>query len=353
MTILSPKSKNRAVYGGQEWLPADLFAYFQEHGKFPFPLAGGATNSLTDRTDAGALIPEDASAEIIKNIYERSAVLQLARKRPNMSRGQQRIPVLDTIPQAFFVNGDTGLKQTTESAWTNVYLNAEEVAVIVPVPENVIADTDYDLVQEMMPDIVTAFDVAISQAIVFGTNKPASWPTSIRAGAVAASNNVALGTGADIYDDILGEGGVFGKVEADGYAVTGSIAATGMKAKLRGLRDSNGQPIFMTAVQDRTRYELDGTPIFFPNNGEFDATSTWLVSGDWQQLLYAIRSDITMKLATEGVITDNAKNIIYNLFQQDMVAYRFTMRMAFALPNPVNRINSNSSTRYPFAVLTT
>jgi HK97 family phage major capsid protein len=312
-----------------------------------------ATNSLTDRTDAGALIPEDASSEIIKNIYERSAVLQLARRRPNMTRAQQRIPVLDTLPIAYFVNGDTGLKQTTDAAWTNVYLNAEEVAVIVPVPENVIADTDYDLVAELMPDIVTAFDVAISQAIVFGTNKPASWPTSIRAGAAAASNNVALGTGADIYDDILGENGTFGKVEADGFQVTGSIAATNMKAKLRGLRDANGQPIFMSNLQDRSRYELDGTPIYFPNNGEFDATSTYMVSGDWSQLIYAIRQDMNMKLATEGVITDNAKNIIYNLFQQDMVAYRFTMRMAFALPNPTNRINPTAGTRYPFSALTT
>ena len=36
--------------------------------------------------------------------------------------------------------------------------------------------------------------------------------------------------------------------------------------------------------------------------------------------------------------------------QQDMVALRFTMRLGFALPNPVNRVGGQNA--YPFAVIT-
>lgn len=303
------------------------------------------------RTDAGALIPEDAAREIIKGATEQSTVLRLGRQRPNMTRAQQRIPVLQTFPKAYFVNGDTGLKRTTNAAWGNVYLNVEEIAVIVPVPENVIADTDYDLVTELMPDIQAAFGEAIDAAVVFDVDKPASWPTAILPGAVAAGHTITHGSGADIYDEILGENGVFAKVEEDGYGVTGSIAAVKMQSMLRGLRDSAGNPLFLQSMQSTAPFTLYGTPIYFPQNGSFDEAEALQISGDWSQLVYAFRQDITMKLATESVITDAAGNVLLNLFQQDSVAYRFVMRLAFALPNPRNRLNENDSTRYPFAAL--
>lgn len=310
-------------------------------------------NSLIDRTDASALIPEDAARDIIQAVTETSAVMRLARRRPNMTRKQQRLPVKSTLPTAYFVTGDTGLKQTTEMAWDNVYLNAEELAVIVPMPESVLDDSDYDIAAQIKPDLVEAMGIAIDAAVLFGTNKPSTWPTAIRTAAVSAGNNVALGTGADLFDDVLGESGVFGKVEADGYRVNGDVAALSMMAKLRGLRDSNGVPIFMNDMKDASDYRLAGTPILFPMNGGFDTSATYMVSGDWDQLIYSIRQDITYSVADQAVITDNAGNIVYNLFQQDMVAIRAVMRIAFAVPNPINRINTSSSTRYPFGVLTT
>jgi len=52
-----------------------------------------------------------------------------------------------------------------------------------------------------------------------------------------------------------------------------------------------------------------------------------------------------------AVIDDGAGNILFNLAQQDMVALRVVMRLGWALPNPVNRVNPNAATRYPFAIL--
>src|SRR3972149_3889688 len=132
-------------------------------------------NSLTSRTDTGALIPEDVSREIIKGTTERSMALQLFRHH-TMSRAQQRIPVLSVLPYAYWVQGDTGLKQTSEVNWTNKYLDAEELAVIVPIPEKVLDDVDYDLWAEIKPLLEEAIAMALDDAIFFGTNKPASWP---------------------------------------------------------------------------------------------------------------------------------------------------------------------------------
>ena len=76
-----------------------------------------------------------------------------------------------------------------------------------------------------------------------------------------------------------------------------------------------------------------------------------MFSGDWSQLVFSIRQDITYKILDQAVIQDGAGNIVFNLAQQDMVALRCVMRCGWALPNPTNRVNTNDSTRYPFAVL--
>lgn len=309
-------------------------------------------DSQITRSDATALIPEEVSREIISGIPEYSAIMQLATKAPNMSRAQRRVPVLSALPTAYFVDGDTGLKQTSEAAWTNKYFNAEELAVIIPISEAVLDDQDYDIWNEIKPRIMEAMGVAFDAAVMFGTNAPATWPTNLLTAATAAGNVVALGTGVDLYDDLLGENGVISTVEADGYMATGHIAAMSMRGKYRGLRDADGQPLFKTSMSNSTMYELDGSPIFFPRNGAINAASALQFSGDFKQLVYAMRQDITYKVLDQAVIQDNAGAIVYNLAQQDMVALRAVIRLAWQIPNPVNRVNGTEATRYPIGVLT-
>jgi hypothetical protein len=64
-----------------------------------------------------------------------------------------------------------------------------------------------------------------------------------------------------------------------------------------------------------------------------------------------VRQDMTYKLITEGVITDNTGAIQYNLPQQDMVALRLVFRAGYAVSNPINYQQGTEANRYPFAVL--
>jgi HK97 family phage major capsid protein len=308
--------------------------------------------SSIDRSGTEALIPTEVSNEIITAVPNSSTFMRLATRLPNMSRHQRNLPVLSSLPVAYFVNGDTGLKQTTKVDWTNVSIVAEELAVIVPIPEAVIDDTSYDIWAQIKPLLLEAFGIAIDQACFYSTNKPSTWPVGIALAAIAAGNRVAFGTYADLYDDLLGEGGVLSLVEADGFVVNGHVGATTMRSKLRGVRDADGNPIFKSSMQEKTNFMLDGSDILFPENGAIDAAQSLLISGDWKKAVYSIRQDITYKMLSEAVIQDASGNIIYNLAQQDMVALRAVMRLGWQLPNPINRMNSTAATRYPFAVLT-
>ena len=309
-------------------------------------------NNIINRTGATALIPDQVSREIIQEVPRESVFLRRAQRMPNMTRKQLKIPVMTGSAEAFFVSGDTGLKQTTGMTWDNVYITAEELAAFVVIPEAVLDDADYDIWAEVRPRLVEAFGKKIDQAAFFGLNKPDSWPQGIVPAAIAAGNYSGITT-AGLYQNINGEGGVIAKVEEQGIPVTGYVGALPLRAKLRGAVDSNGQPIFRTAYANGAAgsmvYELNGIGVDFPENGAWDASQALLLAGDFRYARYAIRQDITYKLITEGVISDDTGSVQINLAQQDCVALRCVMRLGWALPKAVHPVSGMNY--YPFSVL--
>lgn len=316
------------------------------------------------RVGVDALMPEEYQRDIIESVPEQSAVMRYAYKAPDMARAQRRIPCLSALPIAYFsnpgpssVDEDEQWKRLTQLMWENKHIDAEEINCIIAIPQAVLDDADYDIWGQSRPKIIEAFGIVFDRAVFYGTNAPQVWPDPIVTAAIAHGNFVTLGSvGADVYDDIMSEGGLIEKIEEDGFMVDGYIAAIKMRSKLRGLRDSNRQPIFKALVkegmQGSSNYQLDGEPCWFPRNGAIDHTKSMLIAGEWKQLMYAIRKDITWKILTEAVVQDpSTKEILYNLAQQNMVGLRCSMRLGWQVPNPITRLNEDEETRYPFAVL--
>ncbi|MGH3881950.1 MAG: phage major capsid protein [Pseudonocardiaceae bacterium] len=307
---------------------------------------------MTSRTDVESLIPEEVSRIMLGKETRGSAVLDLFRRIP-VSRAQVRFPVLSALPTAYWVTGDTGLKQTTEMAWANKFMNIEELAVIMPVPENVIADMEMDIWDSAQPLLTEAFHRALDSAVFFGTNAPASFPTNIQAAIIAASNNVIEGTAA-------AAGGYFGdidkiieKVEDDGFDVTGWVASRSARGKLRAARNADGVRLDEGRVTGDFS-QLDGSPISYPMRGLFPLTSgtARIFAGDFgNEFIVGVREDITIKILTEAVIQDNTGAIVFNLAQQDMVGLRLKARFGWQVANTINDDNSNAATRYPAAAL--
>lgn len=308
-------------------------------------------NNSTDATDVGKLIPEGQATEILKNIPQQSAALSLFRRVP-LSTRTSRQPVLSALPVAYWVSGDTGLKQTTEMAWTDVVMTVEEMAVIMPVPINVIDDMSFDIWTEARPLIEEAMGRTLDSAVFFGVNKPASWPAAVGPGAITAGNITlwnAAATGpakVDLIDDLMST------VENDGFDVNGFVTYRGFRGELRKLRDTTG-----TKLLDIASNEYEGAQIQYAMDGLWpDVTALNAIrmfAGDFTKGVIGVRKDITYEVFREGVITDNGTPpaIIFNLMQQDMVAMRVTFRVAWQVANPISYANTNAGTRYPFGVL--
>lgn len=304
-------------------------------------------NEIINRTGAATLIPTQYSNEIMQDAVEESAVLRMARRLPNMTSSMLSMPVLNSLPHAYFVNGDTGLKQTTKIDWTNKTITAEEIAVIVPVPDAVLADSQFDIWGQVRPLVRQAFGQVIDAAILHGTNKPSSWPSGIVTEATSKGNVVSASDNG--YADIMGVDGLIAKVEEDGFMVNGYMGSLKSRAVLRGITDDHGQPLFRNGMTGGTTYQLDGQRIEFPRNGSMTNDGPLLIAGDWDKLVYAIRQDLTVTKTNTGVITDADGKVVYNLYQQDMTALRFVMRLGWALPSAVNAMGITDG--YPFAVL--
>lgn len=297
-----------------------------------------------DRDDVSALIPEDAAKDIIKAVPQASSVLSLPSvRRKTMSRKQQRLPIVDFLPDAYWVS-EGGTKQQTKAGWTNLFVNAEELAVIVTIDDVLLDDSDFDIWGEIKPTLVESIGQKIDQAVLFGVDAPGTFPDSVVEGAVAHSKKVVEGSSGGDYLADVNE--AFGLVEIDGYGVNGALARLGVKQKVRGLRDDNGQPIFSTSLQDDGRVNsLYGERLEFSTNGAWEPDDADLIVGDWSALLFAIRQDLRWKISTEATVGGTS------LFETDRTAIRVTFRCGFQILNPPNRENPDDETRFPFAII--
>jgi HK97 family phage major capsid protein len=293
------------------------------------------------RTDVDALIETQVANEIFEGTIRQSKALSMFKRLPNATSDKTKLRVLDSLPVAYFVDetSNNGRKNITKLAWDKKYINIAELAVIVPIKENLLNDSSIDIWATVRPRVEEAFARKIDNAMFFGIDKPTDW----RAGLVPSISTVGAEvteTNNGLYSDI---NDVMVKVEESGYNVNGILGGTGLKGKFRMMLDTTGQPLNTTEIGSIRREFMD--------NGVWDKTKSTLIVGDFSQAVYAIRQDITYKVLTEAVIQDPSDgSILYNLAQDDMVALRVVMRLGWEIPNPVNAENE-TATRFPFASL--
>lgn len=297
---------------------------------------------MITRQNAEALFSEDLVAEIIQGVTKQSAALRMFRRLPNMSSNIMRMRVLDALPMAYWVNDstDNGRKQVTNAAWANKYIVPAEIAVIVPIKEDVLDDASIDIWGEIRPRLVEAIGKKIDQAIFAGVDKPSAWRADLLSSIAQAGAYVSQG-GGTLYSAI---NDAMVKVEESGYNPSGIVGGVDVKGKFRMMLDTSGQPIKGT--------EIDELPKAYIDNGAWDKTKAQMIVGDFTQAVYSIRQDITYKVLDQAIIQNPSDGeIMYNLAQEDMVALRVVMRLGWEIPNPITALQPDEAVRFPFAAI--
>lgn len=311
---------------------------------------------MVSRADALALIREQDAREIWQAAPQFSAALRSFRT-VDMGTKKTNYPVIAALPTASFVTGEdvdstTNRKPVTSAEWDNRTIEAEEIAGIVIIPENVLDDAapDFDLWAELRPLIAEAVGVTLDGAVFFGTNAPASWPDGLVPAAIAAGNVYAEGTsGVDLAEDI---NQTIALVETDGYDATAAYARRTLRSRVRGLRDDNGQPIIQPPTAGASVPSLYGADFFYVTNGAWDNDEATVLVGDPSYAVLGLRQDITYKFLDQAsvTVTIGGTPTLISLAERDLLALRFKMRVGFQTAEHLTRDGGEDA--YPFAVLT-
>ena len=317
------------------------------------------------RANAAAVISEQKVSDIIEYATVGSVVLNTFEVVP-MSKKVLSQPMVTALPDAHFVTDGTstgdseasGTKPTTNMTWGTRTMTAEEIAVIVPVHENLLADADIDIWAAIKPKIAEAFAIRLDNAVLYGDEAPASWAThaNLVAKAITAGNVYNIGGHAANLGGLAEDfNSVFALVEDDGFDVNKVLAVRSLRSKLRGLRDANGAPLYLDGVRgDSNTSTIYGEALDYLHKRVSREVSLSATPGpqrrgvhalvlDKSQFQVGIREDFTVKFLDQATVNG------INLAERDMVALRFKFRVAFgAFPlSPVNSVGD-----YPVALLT-
>lgn len=293
---------------------------------------------ITD-SDIQALITPEVKNEVIEDIVRESAVLRYFTRLQDMTTSQREIKIVDTLPVTYWVEGNTGFKQTTDLSWENKRIIAQELAVIVPVSINSIRDSAIDIWSTVRRLVVENMHKKIDEAIIMGKDKPPMFRASLVDTIINAG--AAINTTADFVSDT---DKAMGKVEASGFIPNAIMGGVGLRSDLRRVVDSTGQPIYASW--------LDGLEKIYVDNSAWDPMRAKYIIGDFKKCVYAIRQDIEFEIFTQGVVSDPSNGqVVYNLMQQDMIAARCTMRLGWEVPNPVNILEPDPLVRFPLAMV--
>lgn len=301
------------------------------------------------KADALALLARQDINEIIKPATSKSAALASFRTI-RMTAGTTSMPVLSALPTAGWVAMEPAdptttvsdaTKPTSKVSWINKNLVAEEIAVIVPIHENLLADSRFDIWAEVRPLVSQEFSRVLDAAVFFGTNKPATWTDpALIPGAIAAGNEVVEGTGIDLAEDF---NQAFGLVEDDEFDVNAAFTGRFLRSQLRGLRDAQGQPIYVDGLRgDGNTAAIYGQDLFYVGN-PWDRDDAVALVGDRSKVVLGIREDMQVKLLDQATVGG------INLAERDMVALRFKFRVAYATAFSTA---GGQATDFPFAVIT-
>jgi hypothetical protein len=313
----------------------------------PAPALKGRAEMAPQLSDFSGIIPHEYSQQIIQDVEQRSAVLQLAQTMPMGTRITE-LPVTGKLPSAEWVTGanappaGAGRKPYTDLTLKPQVITAEEIAAVVAIPQQYLDDNTINLWNWARPKMAEAIAVRLDQTVLFGgAGIPATFPVG---GVTGPLYSMGVGGGGAYHpinnpypfaiDAVDAVNNGMSYVEGQGLNVTGHSADIGAKGQFRGVRDANGSLLLGTEqVGQTTRPTLYGVQIAYSQYAAVNVVD--LITGAWDYLVIGVREDIRFRIDPSGTIADSDGKVLVSGFQDNVVPCKIWARFGCTIIKPV------------------
>lgn len=274
------------------------------------------------------VIPKESGTLILNEVMAGSAMMALA-KYEEMTKPVKEFSYFAGGIGAYWVDEAERI-ETSKAQWLTAKMEAKKLGVIIPVSKEFLNYTAQGFFEEIKPLIAEAFYTKFDQATLWGNNTPYAANQNVWADIVASGNTIEAGSLApdgNLYDE-LNE--LLGLVEEGDGEPNGFATIKANRKLFRGVKDSQGRPIF-TDANSGTPSTLLGEAVSYVDKRSWDTSKASLITGDWDYVRYGILEGIEYEISTDATLTtlvDNAGNAV-NLFERDMMALRATMSVGF------------------------
>ena len=267
-------------------------------------------------------VPTGYAEFIIQEMIENSKVMQLANYHE--MKGADGNPVMEKDftflgdgPGAYWV-GEGEKINTSKVTWLKAKMVSKKLGVIIPVSREYLHYTMANFFDEVKPKIAEAFYKKFDEAGILNHENP--FAQSIEQSVTEADT---AKTGAITYEnildlqDVLYENGVVGNA---------FISKVQNRTALRKARDGANNELY-----ERGTNMLDGLPVADLNSAEMKKGTIY--HGDFNHLHYGIPYTLTYSISEEATLSTikNEDGTDVNLFEQELIALRATMDVAFMI----------------------
>jgi HK97 family phage major capsid protein len=313
----------------------------------PAPALKGRANMAPQLSDFSGIIPHEYSQQIIQEVEQRSAMLQLAQTMPMGTRITE-LPVTGKLPSAQWVTGagappaGSGRKPYTDLTLIPQVITAEEIAAVVAIPQQYLDDNTINLWNWARPKMAEAIAIKLDQTVLFGgAGTPATFPPL---GLTGAGFSMGVGGGGAQHpinnpfpfaiDAVDAVNNAMSYVEGQGLNVTGHSADIGAKGQFRGVRDKNGSLLLGTEQAGQvTRPTIYGVPVAYSQYAAVNVVD--FVTGAWEYLVIGVREDIRFRIDPSGVIASDTGSVLVSGFQDNVVPCKIWARFGCTIIKPV------------------
>ncbi|QNM12412.1 MULTISPECIES: phage major capsid protein [Erysipelotrichaceae] len=271
-------------------------------------------------------VPTEKATGIMGFVAKGSALIPQSKLEP-MTAPTKEFTFWANTPSAYWVGEGKRIK-TSVASFLTAKMEAHKIGVIIPCTKEKLNDTIINVFEEMKEPIADAIQQKVDMAGLFGIDSPFQF--NLYDNAVKNGMYIVDGTNGALDLDVSD---VMALVEDEGMDVTGFIAHTGIKNRLRKLRDGDGNQLYVDGTNTREFYNVPIT--FAKGKASFDREKAQLFAGDWSKSLVGVYQGLEYEVLKEATLQDTlwTDGKPLSLAEQDMIALKVTARFAFL---PVN-----------------